>query len=151
MKFHVLPSVKLSRICFIYDVWFWFGYLCFIFAAIRRKILACWLLFKMAGVFNWFRPGYELVNVKLLWNVKVPFLETTDGNGEELLSPPFFFPKETQNKIWRLKVIDRSKQIRISMRNYNSAGDCVNFVEPVLVKMSILDRNRQKVFHQSSI
>jgi speckle-type POZ protein len=102
----------------------------------------------MSEVFNWNRTGYELVTIKYEWNVKVPFLETTDGNGEELLSPPFFFPKETQNKIWRLKVIDRSKQIRISMRNYNSAGDCVNFVEPVLVKMSILDRNRQKVFHQ---
>ncbi len=80
--------------------------MCFIFAAIRRIIIACWLVLKMDEVFNWFRPGcelitdflrlifavirrlifawsfawfrpgYELVTVRLSWNVQVPFLQT---------------------------------------------------------------------------
>ena len=50
----------------------------------------------MAKGFNWIRPGTmdELVNVKLEWNVQVPFLQTTDGLGVKLLSP-LFSPQET--------------------------------------------------------
>jgi speckle-type POZ protein len=101
----------------------------------------------MAGVFDWFRPGYELVNVKLLWNVKVPFLQTKDGKGQTLESP-LFSPQETPNSKWVLVVSDRKTQITICTYHYDSAGELVNFVEPVQVKMSILDNRRKKVFQQ---
>ena len=51
----------------------------FIFTAIRRLILACWFVLKMAENFNWIRSGYELVKAKFEWNVQVPFLlQNTD-------------------------------------------------------------------------
>ena len=101
----------------------------------------------MAQVFNWIRPGYELVTVELEWNVQVPFLQTKDGKGESLDSP-LFSPQETPNSKWKLQVCDASHSLRIYAYHYNSNGGSVNFVEPVLVKMSILNKRRQKVFQQ---
>jgi hypothetical protein len=58
----------------------------------------------MTQVFN-IRPGYELVTVELEWNVQVPFLQTTDGKGQDLNSP-LFSPQETPNSKWKLGVND---------------------------------------------
>ena len=119
----------------------------FIFAAIRRIILACWLDFKMAQVFNsgfnWFRPGYELVTVRLQWNVNVSFLQTTT-----MLSSHLFSSQKTPKSKWALEVIDRKAQITIYPCHYDSAGKIVNFVEPVQVKMSILDKRGEKVLQK---
>jgi speckle-type POZ protein len=101
----------------------------------------------MAGVFNWFRPGYELVEAKFEWKVQVPFLQNTDGNGEKLISP-LFSPEETPNSNWELQVFNKGTHISIFVFHYNSAGKKETFVEPVQVKMSILDKNGRKIFHQ---
>ena len=103
----------------------------------------------MAEVFNWIRPGYELVTVRLQWNVKVPFLKTIIINREvRALSSELFSPQETPNSKWDLMMYDEVRQIGISVFHYDSAGNTVEFVEPVLVKMSILDRNGQKVIQK---
>jgi speckle-type POZ protein len=93
------------------------------------------------------RPGYELVTVKLEWNIQVPFLQTTDGNGKTLESP-MFSPQETPNSKWKLQVVDTEDPLVIFAYRHNSAGQVVNFVEPVLVKLSILNNRRQKVLQQ---
>jgi speckle-type POZ protein len=100
----------------------------------------------MAQVFN-IRPGYKLVTVKLEWNVQVPFLQTADGYGK-ILESHLFPPQETPNSKWQLQVWDGSDSLIIYPYHYNSTGGCVNFVEPVLVKLSILNNRRKKVFQQ---
>ena len=99
------------------------------------------------SVFNWIRPGYELVTVKLEWNVQVPFLQTGDGNGQRLDSHSFS-PRETPDSEWKLGVFDYETLIGIYPYHLNSAGERTNFFEPVLVKMSILDAKRRKVLQQ---
>ena len=101
----------------------------------------------MAAAFDWTRPGYELVNVKLQWNVKVPFLQTTDG-GSQQLNSIVFSPQETPNSNWQLQIIDRRHSLGIITYHCNSTGGYVHFVEPVLVKLSILNNRRKKVFQQ---
>jgi speckle-type POZ protein len=101
----------------------------------------------MTQLFNLIRPGYELVTVKLEWNVQVPFPQTTDGKRKKLNSP-LFSPQETPNSKWKLRVSDGNHSLRIYLYHFNSTGGSVNFVEPVLVKMSILNNRRQKVVQQ---
>ena len=101
----------------------------------------------MAQIFNWIRPGYELVNFKLQWNVQVPFLNTTEGNGQHSLNSPIFSPQETPNRKWKLKVVDKGTQIAIhAFQRWETL--LTSSVEPVLVKMSILERNGKKIFQQ---
>ena len=103
----------------------------------------------MADVFNWIRPGYELVTAKLEWNVQVLFLQTKDGKGETLESP-VFSSKKNPNSKWQLQVEDYDEtQIIIYACHCDSEEEqYVNFVEPILVKMLILDRNGRKVLQQ---
>jgi speckle-type POZ protein len=101
----------------------------------------------MAGVFNWIRLGYELVSVKLQWNVQVPFLHTADGNGETLESS-LFCQQETPNSKWKLLVYDKTTEILIEMWHYNTVGERVFIVEAALVKMSILNPKGWKVLQQ---
>jgi speckle-type POZ protein len=101
----------------------------------------------MGDIFNWIRPGYELVAAKFHWNVQVPFIQTTDGNGETLRSS-FFSSRETPNSKWQLLVVDGDTEIIIYACHFDSVGENVNFVEPILVKMLILDRNGRKVLQQ---
>jgi speckle-type POZ protein len=101
----------------------------------------------MAKVFNWIRPGYELVTVRLQWNVKAPLLNTTNGCGEKLPPTPLSTPEAPKSK-WRLAVYDWGKNIKICAFHFNSVGKAENFVEPALVKMSILDRNGRKVIQK---
>jgi speckle-type POZ protein len=103
--------------------------------------------FKMAEIFNWFRPGYELVTVKLLWNVQVPFLQTKDGKGQMLFSS-LFSPQETPNSKWQLDVIDRKSQILINTYHCDYTEEIVDFVEPVQLKMSILNKRGKKVLQK---
>jgi speckle-type POZ protein len=101
----------------------------------------------MAEVFNWIRPGYELVTAKIEWTVQMPFLQTTYGQGQMLRSH-LFSPQETPNSKWALEVNDTKTQIEIYTYHYNYAGKTVNFVEPALVKMSILNKRRKKILQQ---
>ena len=101
----------------------------------------------MAEVFNWIRKGYELVTVKFEWNVQVPFLQTADGQGQMLISP-MFSRQETPNNKWALEVKDKKTQITIYTYHYNNTAEIVNFVEPALVKMSILNKRRKKILQQ---
>ncbi len=99
----------------------------------------------MAGAFNWFRPGYELVNVKLEWNVQVPFLQSRDGKGK-MLGSSLFSPQETPNSKWKLEVFDGCAQITIYASHCNSAGKEEKFLEPALVNMSIVNKRGKKKF-----
>jgi speckle-type POZ protein len=101
----------------------------------------------MAQVFNWFRPGYELVNVKFQWNVQVPFLHTADGQSEVLRSS-LFSSQKTPNSQWELEVNVAKTQITICTYHYDSAGELVNFDEPVQVKMSILNKRGKKALQK---
>jgi hypothetical protein len=94
----------------------------------------------MAAAFDWTRPGYELVNVKLEWNV-----QTGDGSGQRFESP-VFSPQETPNSKWQLQLYDGRNSLGIITNHFNSTGERANFVEPVLVKLSILNNRRKKVF-----
>ena len=119
----------------------------FIFTAIRRLILACWFVFKMAENFKWIRSGYELVEAKFEWNVQLPFLQNRNGVDEYLDSPLFSTP-EILNSSYNLQVQDNAEQIKIFVVHHNSAGEEEDFVEPVLVKMSILNQKGTKVLQQ---
>jgi speckle-type POZ protein len=119
--------------------------------------VACFFL-KMAEKFNWFRPGYELVEAKFEWNVQVPFLENTkekevsdsdeDEDESDYLTSPSFPTPEIPNSKWKLVVYDRGSKISIYTYHYNFAGSNVNSVEPFQVKMSILDKNGRKIVQQ---
>ena len=105
----------------------------------------------MAEKFNWFRLGYELVKAKFEWNVllqnsHVPFLQNI-GDGEYFYSPLFPTP-EILNSSYNLEVHQGAEQIVIFVVHHNSAGEEEKFVEPVLVKMSILNQKGTKVFQQ---
>jgi speckle-type POZ protein len=96
-------------------------------------------------VFNWIRPGYKLVKVNFGWNVQVPFLQ---GKGQ-MLESILFSPQETPNSKWKLEVVDRiPAQIEIFVLPFNPSGERINFIEPALVKISIVDRKGQKVLQQ---
>ena len=77
----------------------------------------------------------------------MPFLQTADRNDKVFLSP-LFFPQETPNSKWVLRVNYSKTQIAICTYHCDSAGKTVNFVEPVQVKMSILDNRRKKVLQK---
>jgi speckle-type POZ protein len=101
----------------------------------------------MAGVFNWIRPGYELVNVKLQWNVQVPHIHATLGKPNHWRSI-LFSPQETPNSNWKLQVNDNGTQIEIDAYHCNSAGKNVAWLESTLVKLSILNKRGKKVLQQ---
>jgi speckle-type POZ protein len=113
----------------------------------------------MANNFNWIRPEYQLVKTKLEWNVWVPFLNTTEGNGENILSPTLT-SQETPNRAWKLGLFDRSTRILINAcqddsvlnnptnNNLEQLPNSANIFQPVLVKISILTRHGRDVLQQ---
>ena len=118
----------------------------------------------MATKFNWIRPGYELVTEQFEWKVQVPFLQNTNGDGGYLKSPlfptrdtlggylksPLFPTRDTPNSKLNLQVQDNGKQIIIFVAHHNSVGKAEAFVEPALVKMSILNKKGAKFFKRMS-
>lgn len=103
----------------------------------------------MAQPFSWFRPGFKLVTANLEWNIQVPFLQNSEGNGERLKSIRFI-PKELSGDQWKLKMYEDNDttELDISAFHYNSAGEREDLVDPVLVKMSIINQKKQKVLQQ---
>ena len=101
----------------------------------------------MAEVFKWIRPGFDLVNVRMEWNVQVPFLQTADGNGKHIGSS-FFSSQGTSSSKWRLILFDYSQSIKISTFQYNTAERILKFVEPAVVKISMINGKGQKVLQQ---
>jgi speckle-type POZ protein len=97
-------------------------------------------------VFNWFRPGSELAKVNFQWNVQVPFLLTTNGWGKKL-SSSFFSSSEIPGRQWKLKLLDESTQLLIYAFHYDSAGQFAKTEDPVLLKISIVNKRGKRV-HQ---
>lgn len=96
--------------------------------------------------FNRIRPGYELVKVNFEWNVWMR-LRTTKGYCQTYRSPLFSSPQLPDSK-WQLELEDTrsdSDDISICLSHNNSAEK----IEPVLVKMSILNCGGQKVLQQT--
>ena len=113
----------------------------------------------MVEVSNWFRMGYKFVTDTLDCNVKKVFFsrffqikDTSRHLSSFLPSDLFLFSsKEIPDCKWQLRLVEcnKSGQLKISLCHCNSAGKSgVNFVEPALVKLSILDRNDGKVFQR---
>jgi speckle-type POZ protein len=101
----------------------------------------------MAEVFKKFRPGYEIVKSNFEWNVRVPFLLSTDGNGVQINSS-LFSPKETPNNQWILSLYDQKTKMSLRIWHYNSLRQNVNIADPVLIKISILYKKKKKVLKQ---
>ncbi len=103
---------------------------------------------KMAQIFKKFRPGYELVKTNFEWNVRVPFLLSTNGNGKQIDSP-LFSPKETSDSKWILELLDKEAYLLIRLCHCNSSGTkFFTIADPVLVKISILNQKKTKVFKE---
>lgn len=100
----------------------------------------------MAEVFNYIRPGFELIKVNFTWNVQVPFLNTTNDN-EEILESPFFYSQETPGHQWKLALF-ANKELFIQSVQYDSEGLPKVIIGPVLVKISILNKQGEKVHKQ---
>jgi hypothetical protein len=76
----------------------------------------------------------------------VPFLQTTNGiSFDYLLSPDIFSLQEITKRKLKLGVCDLGMQIGIYLQRYNK-----DFVEPALLKMSILDKRGEKVLQKIS-
>ncbi len=107
----------------------------------------------MAEVFSWIRPGYELVNARLEWNVRVPFMQTRDGNGKQINSPSFK-SQETQGNRWVVSLYDLkifptyAEQIKICAWHCDSEGKATDIADPVLKKVSIRNGKGRKVLRQ---
>jgi speckle-type POZ protein len=104
----------------------------------------------MEEAFNWFRRGYELVKVNFQWNVQVPFLHTTNG-WEEMLESSFFSSSEIPGRQWTLALLVESTELIIYAfyyKVYNFAGQSANIGDPVLLKISIVNKRGQKVHQQ---
>jgi speckle-type POZ protein len=100
--------------------------------------------------FDWIRrirPGYELVKMKIDWNVRVPFLQTTYGDGK-LIHSPNFTSKESPEGKWRLELFDYAMRISIYVYHQNYVGKCNTFTNPILVKMTMRNGKGQKVLQQ---
>ena len=102
---------------------------------------------KMA-VFNGFRPGYELIKVEFEWNVQVPFLQSTDADNLKQINSSLFSPRETPDSQWILSLYDEKTYMSIRTWHYNSAGKNVYIADPVLVKISILNKKKKKIIQQ---
>ena len=101
----------------------------------------------MTNVFNSIRLGYKLVSAKLEWNVQMPFLHTTEQGNIE--GSPFITTQETEDQ-WQLVLCDEGKEIEIHV-GLNSQDDDVPDVpilEPVLVKIAILNAKGKKIAEQ---
>ena len=102
---------------------------------------------KMAEVFKRFRPGYELVKSNFEWNIRVPFLLSTNGNGVRIDSS-LFSPKETPISQWIMSLCDKRTNMCIYIWHCKSLGQSVNITDPVLIKISILNKKKKKVLKQ---
>lgn len=99
---------------------------------------------------NWCRSQFEISRADLEWNVQVPCLETTTPWMEPLDSI-LFSSKSTPDRLWKMQLIDMATDLRIQIflttpgvAYYESA----KLIDPVRVKMAILNRKRQKVLEQ---
>ena len=97
----------------------------------------------MAENFKWIRPGYELVKVKLEWNVQMPYLETTDQNEED-----FSISQQTPDSQWKLLLIGDGHHLKIRAIHLDSDGISAKIVDPVLANFAILNGKGQKVLEQ---
>ena len=99
---------------------------------------------------NWCRSQFEISRADLEWNVQVPCLETTT-QWMEPLDSTLFSSKSTPDRLWKMQLIDMATDLRIQIflttpgvAYYESA----KLIDPVRVKMAILNRKRQKVLEQ---
>ena len=102
----------------------------------------------MAEFFKWIRPGYELVKVKLEWNIRVPHLETVHENEEEFLVSQETASELTPYSHWKLLLIGDGHHLKIRAIHLDSEGISAKIVDPVLVKFAIVNGKGQKVLEQ---
>jgi speckle-type POZ protein len=101
----------------------------------------------MAGVFNWIRPGYDLVKMNISWNVQIPLLKTGNKKIEDICSDLYSSQDECHK--WQLYLTnENSKTLAICLFHFDSAEDGAKIDDPVLVKISILNEKGQKVLQQ---
>ncbi|XP_046632054.1 speckle-type POZ protein-like [Daphnia pulicaria] len=91
----------------------------------------------------------KVAQVNNVFNIQVPFLTTLRSPKSEsyLWSPPFS-AKETPNYLWKLQLIDKVTTLGIYVVHINTEGECINIVNPVLVKLSIANQKGEKIHQQ---
>lgn len=96
---------------------------------------------------NWCRSEFETSRADLEWNVHVPCLETTT-QWMEPLDSTLFSAKSTPDRLWKMQLTDMATDLKIQLflttpgvAYYYSA----KLVDPVRVKIAILNKKRQKI------
>jgi speckle-type POZ protein len=102
----------------------------------------------MTDIFKWIRPGYELVKVKLEWNIRVPHLGTVDENEDEFLVSQETASELTPYSYWKLLLIGDGQHLKIRAKHLDFEGITANIVNPVIVKFAIVNGKGQKVLEQ---
>jgi speckle-type POZ protein len=90
---------------------------------------------------------YHSVKFRFEWSVPIPFLSTTDRNGQSLQSPNFY-STENHGRRWKLQLYDKSSDISICACHYNCEEKNVDLSDPITVKMSVLDTKGHTTFKQ---
>ena len=100
----------------------------------------------MAEIFQWIRPGYELVKVKMELNIWAPSLEVVDAY-KEFFNAQETSSQQTPDSRWKLYLINDGPLLKIRVKHFDSGGTA-KIVDPVLVKFAILNGKGQKVLEQ---
>jgi speckle-type POZ protein len=119
----------------------------------------------MAKEFTWIQPGYKLVKFNFEWNVQVPFLppDEVDDKDAETVECPLFSPEEYPDIKWYLYLANHGTEIAICLKLFFDKISCFFddiadkidtfdgkyfYTENILVKISLLNRERRKVLQQ---
>jgi hypothetical protein len=107
-----------------------------------------------SDAFNWIRPGYELVKIRLEWKVQLPFFTTTEEKVEpdRAFSKYFFSPQIPESK-WKLGLYDQPIKAKIAIRLWHFStitSQSTEILERSLVKMSIITEKEHIVLQKIS-
>ena len=98
----------------------------------------------MTEVFNWIQSGYDLVNVKMVWNDHDFMSESKIGVfGSPCLS------LSQDNAKWKLQPFYGKAQLSFYLYQLNSEEKSITIVEPVLISIYILNGKGEKILQRT--
>jgi speckle-type POZ protein len=100
--------------------------------------------------FNWYCHEFKIIRVNFQWNSQVSFIPgsgpaSTDSWEGKYLKSPFFSSKETPGCQWKLTLIEENRRVIVGADYYKNQTR-VNIDDPVLVKISLLNTSREKIY-----
>jgi speckle-type POZ protein len=99
--------------------------------------------------FNWFREGYELVEFNFEWKVLVPLAQTTYEQYCYEIDSFIFSSQDSPPRKWSLELCyDREKSVDIFVWHHNLENSTTNILEPVLIKISLLNKKGREALQQ---